>query len=52
MDALGFNSLEIAEICIESGLTRDEARFGLGNLELEGLIVRRGNAWSTRQTTV
>lgn len=52
LDALGFNSLEIAEICLESGLTRDEARFGLGNLELDGLIVRRGNAWSKSQTTV
>lgn len=52
LDAIGFSSLEIAEICLEAGLTRDEARFGLGNLELEGLIVRRGNAWTKSQTTV
>jgi DNA processing protein len=52
LDAIGFDSLEIAEICLEAGLTRDEARFGLGNLELDGLIVRRGNAWAKSQTTV
>jgi DNA processing protein len=52
LDAIGFGSFEIAEICLEAGLTRDEARFGLGNLELEGLIVRRGNAWTKSQTTV
>ena len=52
LDAIGFDSLEIAEICLESGLTRDEARFGLGNLESNGLIARRGNAWSKSQTTV
>jgi DNA processing protein len=52
LDAIGFETLEIAEICLESGLTRDEARFGLGNLESEGLIVRRGNTWSKSQTTV
>jgi DNA processing protein len=35
-----------------AGLTRDEARFGLGNLELEGLVARRGNAWAKTQTTL
>lgn len=52
LDALGYNSVEISEICAEAGLTRDEARFGLGNLELDGLVVRRGNAWTKSQTTV
>lgn len=52
LDALGFNSLEISEICTEAGLTRDEARFGLGNLELDGLVVRRGMAWTKAQTTL
>lgn len=52
LDAIGFNSMEISEICSEAGLTRDEARLGLGTLELEGLIVRRGTAWSKSQTTV
>jgi DNA processing protein len=52
LDAIGFNSLEIAEICSSAGLTRDEARFGLGNLELDGLVARRGNAWTKTQTTL
>ena len=52
LDAIGFDSLEIAEICSAAGLTRDEARFGLGNLELEGLVARRGNAWAKTQTTI
>jgi predicted Rossmann fold nucleotide-binding protein DprA/Smf involved in DNA uptake len=52
LDAIGFDSLEIAEICSAAGLTRDEARFGLGNLELEGLVARRGNAWAKTQTTL
>lgn len=52
LDALGFDALEIAEICSSAGLTRDEARFGLGNLELEGLVARRGNAWAKTQTTL
>ncbi len=52
LDAIGFDSLEIGEICSAAGLTRDEARFGLGNLELEGLVARRGNAWAKTQTTL
>jgi len=52
LDAIGFDSLEIAEICSAAGLTRDEGRFGLGNLELEGLVARRGNAWAKTQTTI
>ena len=52
LDAIGFDSLEIAEICSAAGLTRDEARFGLGNLELEGLVARRGNVWAKTQTTL
>lgn len=51
-DALGYDVLEIAEICSSAGLTRDEARFGLSNLELEGLVLRRDNAWTKSQTTV
>lgn len=52
LDALGFNALELSEICAEAGLTRDEARFGLGNLELDGFIVRRGSTWAKSQTTL
>lgn len=52
LDALGFNSLELSEVCAEAGLTRDEARFGLGNLELDGFVVRRGSAWTKSQTTL
>lgn len=52
LDALGFDSLEIAEICSSAGLTRDEARLGISSLELDGLIMRRGSAWSRSQTTV
>ena len=51
-DALGYDVLEIAEICSSAGLTRDEARFGLSNLELEGLVLRRDSAWTKSQTTV
>jgi DNA processing protein len=52
LDAIGFDSLEIAEICTAAGLTKDEARFGLGNLELDGLVARRGNNWAKTQTTL
>ncbi len=52
LDALGFDVLEIAEICSSAGLTRDEARFGLSSLELEGLVLRRDNTWTKSQTTV
>jgi DNA processing protein len=52
LDAIGFDSLEIAEICSAAGLTKDEARFGLGNLELDGLVARRGNNWAKTQTTL
>ena len=52
LDAIGFNSLEIAEICSAAGLTRDEARFGLANLELDGIVLRRDNTWMRSQTTV
>jgi DNA processing protein len=51
-DALGYDILEIAEICSSAGLTRDEARLGLANLELDGLVLRRDNAWTKSQTTV
>lgn len=52
LDALGFSSLQLAEICAEAGLTRDEAKFGLGILEIEGFVLRRDNAWTRYQTTV
>jgi DNA processing protein len=52
LDAIGFDVLEIAEICSSAGLTRDEARFGLSSLELDGLVLRRDNAWAKSQTTV
>lgn len=52
LDAIGFDTLEIADICSAAGLTRDEARFGLGNLELDGLVARRGNTWTKTQTTL
>ena len=52
LDAIGFDFLEIAEICSSAGLTRDEARFGLSSLELDGLVLRRDNTWSKSQTTV
>lgn len=52
LDALGFDGLEIADICNAAGITREEARFGLGNLELDGLVARRGNSWSKTQTTL
>lgn len=52
LDAIGYNALEVAEICAEAGLTRDEAKFGLGLLELEGLVQRRNNTWTRLQTTV
>jgi DNA processing protein len=52
LDALGFNALILSEICSEAGLTRDEAKFGLGILEIEGLVLRRDNAWTRSQTTV
>jgi DNA processing protein len=52
LDAIGFDVLEIAEICSSAGLTRDEARFGLSCLELDGLVLRRDNTWSKSQTTV
>ena len=51
-DALGYDVLEIAEICSSAGLTREEARFGLSNLELDGLVLRRDSAWTKSQTTV
>lgn len=52
LDAIGFDCLELAEICSSAGLTRDEARFGLGNLELDGIVLRRDNTWARSQTTV
>lgn len=52
LDAIGFDALEINEVCAAGGLTRDEARFGLANLELDGLILRRDNTWMRSQTTV
>ena len=52
LDAIGFDVLEIAEICSSAGLTRDEARFGLSSLELDGLVLRRDNTWTKSQTTV
>lgn len=52
LDAIGFDALEINEVCAAGGLTRDEARFGLANLELDGLILRRDNTWLRSQTTV
>ena len=52
LDALGFDALELADICANAGLTRDEARFGLANLELDGLVTRRDNIWAKTQTTV
>lgn len=52
LDAVGFNVMEIAEICSSAGLTRDEARFGLSSLELDGLVLRRDNTWTKSQTTV
>lgn len=52
LDAIGFNALEINAVCAAGGLTRDEARFGLANLELDGLILRRDNTWMRSQTTV
>ena len=52
LDALGYDSLEVSEICSSAGLTRDEARLGLSNLELDGLILRRGSAWMKTQTTL
>lgn len=52
LDAIGFNVMEIAEICSSAGLTRDEARFGLSSLELDGLVLRRDNTWTKSQTTV
>lgn len=52
LDALGFDALELSEICSSAGLTRDEARFGVSNLELDGFIVRRGSTWLKLQTTL
>ena len=52
LDALGYNALELAEICAEAGLTRDEAKFGLSILELEGIVLRRDTIWTRSQTTV
>jgi DNA processing protein len=52
LDAIGFDSLGLAEICSAAGLTRDEARFGLTNLELDGIVLRRDNTWKRSQTTV
>jgi DNA processing protein len=52
LDAIGFSSLEISEICSAAGLTRDEARFGLANLELDGLVLRRDNTWMRSQTNL
>jgi DNA processing protein len=52
LDAIGFDSLEVAEICSAAGLTRDEARFGLSNLELEGFVLRRDNTWMKSQTNL
>ena len=52
LDAIGFNVMEIAEICSSAGLTRDQARFGLSSLELDGLVLRRDNTWTKSQTTV
>ena len=51
-DAIGFDVLEIAEICSSAGLTRDEAKFGLSSLELDGLVLRRANTWTKSQTKV
>ena len=51
-DALGFDTKDLQEICREAGLSRDEANFGLANLEIDGLVVRRGTAWVKSQTTV
>lgn len=52
LDAIGFDAPDINQICSAGGLTRDEARFGLANLELDGLILRRDNTWHRSQTTV
>lgn len=52
LDALGYNALELSEICAEAGLTRDEAKFGLSILELDGIVLRRDTIWTRSQTTV
>lgn len=52
LDAIGFASMELSEICNSAGLTRDEARIALGSLELDGIVVRRANAWVRERITV
>ncbi len=45
LDALGSRALTIENIAFKAGLTSAELSIGLGNLELRGLIRRRGAGW-------
>ncbi len=52
LDAIGFGQESLEIICREAGLTRNEAKFGLAQLELAGLVERRGSDWRQVQTNL
>lgn len=52
LDAIGFSSMDLAGICADSGLTKDEARIALGSLELDSLVARGSDGWRRSQTKV
>ncbi len=52
LDAIGFGSADIEQICTSAGLTKKEARIALGSLELDKLVVRTSDGWAKSQTTV
>jgi DNA processing protein len=46
LDVIGFGEAGFAQICLEAGLTRDEARMGLSGLSLRGVVEQKADGWS------
>ena len=45
LDAVGYSPISSAEIAQSAGLTLNEVRYALANLQLSGLLVQQGSRW-------